>query len=402
MDISLSPAAGSGRRAARNARAARLPSLTGMRFIAALAVFLSHLTLENLFADDGVQKSMTAMFIQGGFTGVGFFFVLSGFVLAWSAREKDTARTFWRRRFFKIYPNHVVTFVAAALLLGFVANETFDPGTAALNLSLLQAWAPVNGGFNIVSWSLSCEVLFYLSFPLLFRYIRRIRPDRLWFWVGVVVALILLVPLAATSLPNEPYLWYAETSVPRFWFVYAFAPVRLLDFVFGILLARVVLEGRRLPVGFGWAAALSLVAYATAPLFPMTYKLTAVTVVPLGLLIAAGAVADRDGKRTFLAGRRMVWLGEVSFAFYMVHWLVLTFGVRWIGDEWGTPAALGVTALLFGVTLVLSWLLYAGVERPVMRRFSTRRRPRFVVYRQDPASAKTAAPAPTVRMEDHG
>ncbi|MFI6303617.1 acyltransferase family protein [Amycolatopsis thailandensis] len=402
MDISLSSAAGSGRRAAREARAARLPSLTGMRFIAALAVFLSHLTLENLFADPGVQKSMTAMFIQGGFTGVGFFFVLSGFVLAWSAREKDTARTFWRRRFFKIYPNHVVTFLAAALLLGFVANETFDFGTAALNLSLLQAWAPVNGGFNIVSWSLSCEVLFYLSFPLLFRYLRRIRPDRLWFWAGAVIAVILLIPLAATSLPNEPYLWYAETSVPRFWFVYAFAPVRLLDFVFGILLARIVLEGRRLPLRFGWAAALSLVAYAAAPFFPMTYKLTAVTVVPLGLLIAAGAVADREGEQTFLAGRRMVWLGEVSFAFYMVHWLVLTFGVKWIGDQWGTPAALGVTALLFGVTLLLSWLLYAGVERPVMRRFSTRRRPKLVVYRQEPAPAKPAAPAPTVRMEDHG
>ncbi|RSN60970.1 acyltransferase [Amycolatopsis sp. WAC 04182] len=402
MDIPPASAAVSGRRAARNARVPRLPSLTGMRFVAAFTVFLSHLTLEDLFADDGVQRSMTATFIQGGFTGVGFFFVLSGFVLAWSAREKDTARTFWRRRFFKIYPNHVVTFVAAALLLGFVANETFDLGTAALNLSLLQAWAPVDGGFNIVSWSLSCEVLFYLSFPLLFRYIRRIRPDRLWLWTGVVVAVILLVPLAATSLPNEPYLWYAETSVPRFWFVYAFAPVRLLDFVFGILLARVVLEGRRLPMGLGWAAVLSVAAYAVAPLFPMTYKLTAVTVVPLGLLIAAGAVADREGRRTFLAGPRMVWLGEVSFAFYMVHWLVLTFGVRWLGDQWGTPAALGVAALLFGVTLALAWLLHAGVERPVMRRFSLRRRPKLVLYRQEPASAKAAAPEPTVRMEDHG
>lgn len=355
----------------RAAWPAQLPTLTGMRFVAALLVFASHIVLDGLFADQHVQNGYTAVFLQGGFTGVGFFFVLSGFVLTWSVRPNDTARRFWRRRACKIYPNHLVTFVAAAILLATMAGQAFDGRAAVLNVFLLQAWLPTSPGFNIVAWSLSCEALFYFSFPLLIKLIRRIQPERLWYWAGAVVLLMLLVPVIAAVLPGQPFLWYAGTSVDRFWFVYSLPPVRLLDFVFGILLARIVQSGRRVPLGLGSASALAVIAYAVAPLLPMTYKLTAVTVVPLGLVIAAGALADVDGRATFLSRRPLVWLGDVSFAFYMVHWLVLTFGIALIGGHRSTPFAIGVIVVLFGVTLLLSWLLYSRVERPIMRRFAT-------------------------------
>lgn len=354
-------------------RPAQLPSLTAMRFVAATLVFGSHVCLENLFADPTAQGAVTAVFLQGGFTGVGFFFVLSGFVLTWSARPDDPAPAFWRRRFFKIYPNHLVTLGAAAVLLA-VTGQAFDGGAAIRNLLLVQAWLPMVPGFNIVAWSLSCEVLFYLLFPLLLGLVRRIRPERLWAWAGVVVLAMVAIPVVATALPGEPWLWYADTSVPRFWFVYSFAPVRLLDFVFGILLARITLAGRMIPMRLGAAAALAVLAYALAPTFPMTYKLTAVTVVPLGLVIAAGAMADIERGTTFLSRRPMVWLGEVSFAFYMVHWMVLTFGVELLGRALPGPAAVGVIVLLFAATLLLSWLLYSSVERPMMRRFAVPRR----------------------------
>ena len=59
----------------------RLPSLTGMRFIAAALVFLFHVSYANLFASERVAGTLMTVFGQGGWTGVGFFFVLSGFVL---------------------------------------------------------------------------------------------------------------------------------------------------------------------------------------------------------------------------------------------------------------------------------------------------------------------------------
>lgn len=351
----------------------QLPSLTGMRFVAALLVFCSHIAAENLFASTTAQSVTSKMFLQAGFTGVGFFFVLSGFVLAWSARPVDSARRFWRRRFFKIYPNHLVTFLAAAVMFAFIPGQPFNLGLALTNLGLVHAWVPVPPSFNIVSWSLSCEALFYLLFPWLFRLVSRIRPGRLWWYAGVVVGGMLLLPLVAGVLPQEPKLEPGNMPLMQFWLVYWWAFARLLDFLFGILLARIVMTGQRIPVSLGTALVLAVVAYVIAPYAPLTYRLVAVTVVPLGLVIAAGAVADSRRRSTPFAHRRMVWLGEISYAFYLVHWLVLTLGVHLLGKNWTVPGGLGVAALLLGVCVLLSWVLYATVERPMMRRFANPR-----------------------------
>lgn len=76
----------------------------------------------------------------------------------------------------------------------------------------------------------------------------------------------------------------------------------------------------------------------------------------------------------WLAHPVMVWFGEVSFAFYLWHWLVLIFGAGLLGGRsYDTPTALAVVALLFAITLLLSWLLFRFVERPIMRRFATAR-----------------------------
>src|SRR5688500_12797828 len=79
----------------------RLPSLTGARFIAAGLVFVFHATFAWPFASSGAQETSGLLFSQGGYTGVTFFFILSGFVLTWAVRPGDTTPRFWRRRFFK-------------------------------------------------------------------------------------------------------------------------------------------------------------------------------------------------------------------------------------------------------------------------------------------------------------
>lgn len=78
----------------------RLDSLTGMRWWAAFFVFAYH--MGNLAPFKG-QSLMNF-----GYTGVSFFFVLSGFVLTWSARPRVGARQFWWRRVARIWPSHMV------------------------------------------------------------------------------------------------------------------------------------------------------------------------------------------------------------------------------------------------------------------------------------------------------
>lgn len=104
-------------RPAGPAPGSRLPSLTGLRFVAAALVFLHHAIYTNVFADPDVVRVFHDLFINTGQMGVAFFFVLSGFVLTFAVRPGDTTRRFLRRRLVKIYPNHVVTFLLAAVLI---------------------------------------------------------------------------------------------------------------------------------------------------------------------------------------------------------------------------------------------------------------------------------------------
>ncbi|SDH50352.1 Peptidoglycan/LPS O-acetylase OafA/YrhL, contains acyltransferase and SGNH-hydrolase domains [Actinokineospora alba] len=378
----------------------RLPSLTGLRFIAALMVFLFHGVLyAGLFASPGATETLGAVVGGGGWTGVSFFFILSGFVLTWSVRSADTVRKFYRRRLFKIFPNHLVTAVIAFVLLIAVTGAAAK-GTWWYNLLLIQAWFPdlsVLYSGNVVSWSLSCELLFYLAFPALYFGIKRIRPERLWAWTGVVVLAIFLVPSLATVLPEAQALaggTMMPTGLTLFeqWFVASFPPVRMLEFVFGIFIARIVITGRTIPLSFGGAVALAVAAYALTPLFSGPYRVAATMVVPLGLIIVAGAKVDAAKEGSWLSSRFMVWLGDISFAFYMVHQLVLDYGHRLLGqtNTWSTPVALAVLALLFAGALLAATVLYTCVERPIMRRFaSSRRAPRLASV---PAASISADP----------
>ncbi|NKE55326.1 hypothetical protein FXN61_00195 [Lentzea sp. PSKA42] len=70
----------------------------------------------------------------------------------------------------------------------------------------------------------------------------------------------------------------------------------------------------------------------------------------------------------------------MSFAFYLVHRLVLTYGHWAFGTEinafgalggkaWPAPVALAFLVAAFVVSLLVSWALFAWVETPFMRRF---------------------------------
>jgi len=376
-------------------RTKRLDSLTGMRFVAAGLVFLSHIATGGTFAvGSTAADGLHTVTKTASTVGVSFFFVLSGFVLTWSARPGDTYTGFLRRRLVKIYPNHLVTFALAMLLFAAAATP---PGTAVLNLLLLQAWSSdpsVYLSVNGASWSLSCELLFYALFPLLLPLVHRIGAARLWWWAGGVAAAVMVLPLAAGLLPATPAI--PETgaaldgvSFDRLWFLYVFPLSRLLDFVLGMLMARIVLSGRWIGLGAGWSALLAVAGYVLGILTPMAFTFDAVTIVPLALLVAALAAADDAGTRTPMASRPMLLLGEASFAFYLVHGVVLTYLHDLVGAESGLALLPGVLFALGAlvVSLALALAMHRWIESPAVRRWGRPRRT------GGPATAGPVAPA---------
>ncbi|MEV7330490.1 acyltransferase [Micromonospora sp. NPDC093244] len=374
--------------AAQPAPVTRLPSLTGLRWIAALLVFGFHAGTMRIIAEPDYKAVVDALFTLG-LSGVQFFFVLSGFVLVWSARPGDSRRTFWRRRVAKIYPNHLVLWAAALLVAWWFADPVL-PAVALENLLLLQAWDPRPGWFysiNTVSWSLSCEFFFYLCLPLVLPLLRRARPALLW---TLVVALPLLI-LA---------LWPAQHLVPedsRWWFTQIFPPARSLEFWLGAVAAELMRRGLWRGPGLTVASAIFVATWVAAAQWIRAELWTTLLAVAYLLVITAAADADVRGRRSPWRSRPLVWLGEVSFAFYLVHVLVMTSVLRWTGD-WGTgfggwrgPA---VVLGFLSVNLVLAALLHRFVETPMMRRLAPSRRahPSAVPRPRTPA---TGADEPT-------
>ena len=88
-------------------------TLTSLRFIFALMVFGAHCYT--------IDKFFDTHFFKEGFVGVSFFFVLSGFIIAYNYQKKFSEnkiakRAFWVARIARIYPLHWLTlFIAVAL-----------------------------------------------------------------------------------------------------------------------------------------------------------------------------------------------------------------------------------------------------------------------------------------------
>ncbi|WP_078568622.1 acyltransferase family protein [Streptomyces auratus] len=360
--------------------AARLPSLTGMRFPAALMVFLFHLSLPAhwLMAGDANTTLFARLVEQAGGVGVTFFFVLSGFVLTWSAREGDPQKSFWRRRYVKIVPNYLVAWALAMLL---IAAGT-APWRSVVTFFMLQSWVPdydTNFSVNSPGWSLSTEVFFYLCFPMLLAGIQRIAPQRLKFWIVGVIGAVCVTPwLSTTFIPAGDVYMSNEPGVSglHLWFAYVFPPARLLDFVLGILVARAVMLGRWRDIGLVWSGSLLAASYVIAELpgMPYLFAQRAVCLVPCALMIAAGAQADASSRPTLFRRRAMVWLGEVSFAFYLLHFIVLSEARNLLGIRLESgPATVAFTIAECAGSVLISWAMYAWVEKPLVRLLSRKR-----------------------------
>jgi len=350
-----------------------------MRFVAALLVFLTHVSNREFFSDQTINTVMVTVFSKASVLGVSFFFVLSGFVLTWSVRSTDTTGRFWRRRLVKIFPNHVVTWLLGIILF-LVAGKAVTVAATVPSLFLLQAWVPVPqviASINGPSWTLSCELVFYMAFPLLHRLLDKIPARRLWLTAGLAVLAVIVMPAIAGLLPQYPKSPWGGGSAWGTWVLYAAPPVRMIEFLIGMVMARIVLSGQWIRLRLSNAALLVLGGYALMLVLPGLWGWGASTVVPLALFIPAAAMADVNSTHTPTRGRIMVRLGEWSFAFYMIHYLVLLAVVAMLpsGRQYPVPVALALIVGVLAASIGAARLLHRGVELPLMRRWSVPGRP---------------------------
>lgn len=348
----------------------RADSLTGLRWWAAFGVFAFHM---EVFAPLPISTVL-----QFGNFGVTFFFVLSGFVLTWSWSPATGARTFWWRRFARIYPPHLVALLIALPVFYAVAP---DPAqwwvkplgpVVLLSVVLLQGWSrdpAILFSGNPAAWTLTCEAFFYAMHPFLQRALNPFRVRGALVAATGVVGLALAYRVATVASPGS---WWAA-GMP--WPV-----VRITEFALGMCLAWAVRQGwrPRLPPWVGYLLAALFLTWlsATVLLGPVPGPLSSYAIgsanelatVVCAVLIVLVASRDLRGGRSLLRSRPLVVLGEWSYSFYLVHATVVYALLTWFGPSAPSWRNLLWYLLAFVIGLVAAAALHLAVERPAERR----------------------------------
>ena len=373
----------------------RLDSLTTLRWWAAFAVFAHHIL------NIGAFSGPIAQYARFGSFGVTFFFVLSGFVLTWSWRAAVNKRTFYWRRFARIYPLTVVTFLLALPVFYSFNPDAAQPwvkpvnfGILLLALLLLQGWSRdpvVLFAGNPAAWTLTVEAFFYAMHPFVTLVLRKFAARGALIAASGVVAFSFALRLAATS-GAVPWL----SSVP-------WPFLRFPEFVLGMCLAWALRNGWRphihpaIPIALigVWFSLLILLRHfpqsidAHGAVAPYTSE---IVIVLCALVIVAAATAELRGGARILRARVTVVLGDWSYAFYLIHATLIYAALEIVGRQAPGWPTLVWAILLLAASIVASWLLHAFIERPVEKRMRAWQDRRNLAQESETALAPVGEP----------
>ncbi len=344
-----------------------------LRGIAALAVACSHL-IGVFWALPEVVSSATFSPAQGGPVpglfwianlawfqlgpfGVGLFFLISGLVIPFSL-ERHSRLSFMLARLLRIYPTYVAALLLQMLVLYGAAQAWGRPfgyggWTIAANALLIYDLIG-QPSIDLVNWTLSVELKFYLLVVLLAGPIRRGSPAAL---IGAAASILLANAALARlgwldAAPSTPLHTLSSHSL-------------CLTYMLLGTLFNFHLRGK---IGTGWLAGslvtLSLLFVATWQMSVWRAQFPVVTLnYAYALILFAGLYAAR---RHIPRNPVLDALAAVSFPFYVLHSLLgysvlraLMVGLG-LGYE---PALAGALAVVLAACALLHW----AVERPTIR-----------------------------------
>ena len=365
-----------------NVQSARFPLMDSLRAIAALSVFVYHVAFVSGWFDDG----LAGRYLRELNLGVSIFFVLSGFLLyrpfvaARVEGEPSPALVPYAiRRVARIVPAYWVALTLIAIWLP--VSGVFTAEGIVTYYGFLQAYDPdtITGGIG-QAWTLTVEVSFYILLPILAFGLRRLP--------GHVVRgeLVLVAGLFAAGVLWKVLMLRSGGSLSGSLTAFVTLPAFLDQFAvgMGLAVASVVVARRteepasvRLVAQRPWLAWLvaalafaalgareGVVAWGSGSELIETHELK--TVVAAGLILPAVFGQPSEGwVRRVLAFRPLLWLGLVSYAFYLWHLAILEKLDRaGVASDLGTvPFAL----IAFVATAAVAAASWYGLERHALR-----------------------------------
>jgi peptidoglycan/LPS O-acetylase OafA/YrhL len=382
-----------------------IPELTGLRGVAAYAVFCAHTIV---FAFGGQQHP----YLMGlAHFGMSLFFVLSGVVIAYNYSNVRGLSGSWRffvARFGRLYPLYIFVLVVCQLRFPDPSSYDaffFDPFAAATAITLTQSWfnvAGISGSAFGQSWSISSEWFLYAIFPLL-----ALIPIRRPLLSLVVLLLTTFAAFAvlftyqdAISAWLSPFVRdQPPLSAPIWVWLTYFSPfLRIFQFMAGILVCHSYLELRHRAVPFpnailawcfaGIASIIAIYPYFNGGgwVFDMLHTFAFIPSAAFGILVLCLTPSPVSW---LLSSRLFRLLGEISYSVYALQFLALAEMSRYM--EKGVLFCISSVGLVSVLSMGTYWLY----ERP------TRHLLRALLLRptgRQPVSARTGTFDPESKM----
>ncbi|MDH6233857.1 exopolysaccharide production protein ExoZ [Mesorhizobium soli] len=339
----------------------QLCSLQQSRGFAAMAVVAFHLTIM-LTLPRYLGQEIFADFTRRGNLGVDFFFVLSGFIIAFAhgrdIGRPDRLRNYLMRRFVRLFPVYwvYVGIFCVLVAIGFGTAATL-PDTAGHWISTVSLIRLDNFVFPIApAWTLVHEMAFYLVFAL---FIVSRRSGMAAFALWMLGCLLLReYPDYADWTPRTTYL----------------SPLNL-NFLVGILAFYGWTHGRPIVVKCAFVVGLALLIaiYALEAGGMLYSRLQIAYAVAFGLIIAGAAALESDGQWPSKV-RLLNLIGDASYSIYLTHIAFLGLLAKIM---MGLTAHMPVPPKLFYIsvfvgTVACGCILHLLVERPLVEFFRNR------------------------------
>jgi peptidoglycan/LPS O-acetylase OafA/YrhL len=298
----------------------------------------------------------------GGLSGVTLFFVLSGYLITsllvreWDQWGSISLWRFWGRRALRLLPALVVLLLLAPVVLVATGDDRLAgyPTAALVSLFYVGNWVRIAGtdlGLLNHLWSLSVEEQFYVVWPAVF--------IALMTWLR---SRALAVVLGLAGLATFYSVWTRGTAIRLDISTETNAFALLLGVSLALALAGVRARGWELPATSPLVPFVLMVALSAFPGHgleidhPLFRPLGAVYAL-LGVWLVYAAVS---GHSRIVGSRVMVFFGTISYALYLWHQTFINSLL--LGDH-STPRNL----VLIAAAVVVSWLSWVLVERPVGR-----------------------------------
>ena len=344
-----------------------LLALTGIRFLAAAYVVAYHTKLGSGLAQHG--RVAAGNFFMSGYLAVALFFLLSGFILAYTYAGQISGpgdyRRFWEARFARIWPVYAVS-----LLLTSAVHLAFPkPSYLLATLFMLQAWNPFDhamwGAWNYVCWTLSVEALFYVCFPWYQQWLETLTSRIQLVIIGGLLALAVFINSGVYILGYPSHGVLSEIPLPL---------LRLPEFLTGVGLGNYYLgwiSRKRPSLKRRWLNTPGLWTY---PAVLVTIALLCRARGPatsLVLIAFAALVFGLASERTFisriLATKLMIFGGGISYSIYLLQAPVKDMVLK-ISDSLHINSAMVRTASMVVSLLVLSAISFKTVEGPARQK----------------------------------